>query len=137
MSDQDNSQTLNELLNRLSRSLLQYIGEAWPWAAGEQRDRLETINGLVRRQQFAAERLSELLEQRRVVLDIQNYPWDGSLFNYVTIDYVKPELIADEEDLLATLKQARAATNGDSEAARLLEQLASDEEKTLADLRDV
>ena len=71
------------------------------------------------------------LERNLVVRDA-NYPFDGSAFNYTTLDFLKPKLVADQGDLVAQLKQSVGQVNGDLEAVRLLEQLLADEEQTLA-----
>ncbi len=134
MSTQSSTPTLNDLLNRLSRSWLQYIGEAWPWASSERAERLDKFQALVRRQKFAAERLAELLTSRDAVLALRNYPFDGSTVNYVTLDFVKPRLEADEKAIIAELKAAVYGIQDDPEALRLIEQLTADEEQTLSEL---
>jgi hypothetical protein len=131
----DSLQTLNDLLNRLNCSLLQYIGESWPWMSHGDSTREEIFMALVRRQHFGAERLAELLVERRAVIEIGNYPWDGSSLHYVTLDFVKPKLMADEQSILQQLNDAVPILNGDAEAVRLVEQLIADEEQAIARLQ--
>jgi hypothetical protein len=135
MSGQTSTALLNDLLNRLSRSWLQYIGEAWPWASTEDASRLETFQGLVRRQHFAAERIADLLTDRHAVFSQGSYPFDGSLVNYVTLDFVRPRIVVDEHAILAALKAAGEALQDDAEALRLIEQITADEEQTLSELK--
>ncbi len=131
----DSLQILNDLLNRLNCSLLQYIGESWPWTThGDGALREEIFMALVRRQHFGTERLAELLVERRAVIEVGNYPWDGSSLHYVTLDFVKPKLLADEQSILEQLNQAVSQLNGDAEAVRLVEQLIADEEQAIARL---
>lgn len=137
MSGPNLTARLNDLLNRLSRSWLQYVGESWPWASTENADRLEVLQGLVRRQQFAAERIADLLTDRGAVISLENYPFDGSAVNYVTVDYVKPRLIQDEESIVRELKAAVDALAQDADALRVLEQVTADEEQTLKELTDL
>lgn len=127
-------QVLNTVLDRLSHTLLQYIGESWPWTDPLDPAQQETVLGLVRRQQFGAERIAELLTERRAIVTLGNYRFDGTILHYCTVDFVKPKLIADETQLIAELKQALADVDGDSEAVRLLEQLITDEEDTVSKL---
>ena len=134
MSGQTSTALLNDLLNRLSRSWLQYIGEAWPWTSSEDAERLEKFQGLVRRQKFAAERIADLLTDRSAVFSQCSYPFDGSQVNYVTLDYVRPRIVVDEQTILAALKATGEALQGDAEALRLIEQVTADEEQTLAEL---
>jgi len=137
MSVQNTTEILTELLNRLSRSWLQYIGEAWPWASSESEDRLETFRGLVRRQQFSAERVASLLSDRDAVISVQSYLFDGTTLNYVTLDYVKPRLVADEKEVIAELKSAVVSLKDDAEALRLVEQITTDAEQLLSELTDL
>ena len=134
MSAQNTTAILTELLNRLSRSWLQYIGESWPWASTESADRLETFQGLVRRQQFSVDRIASLLTDRNAIFAVRNYPFDGTSLNYVTLDFVKPRLVADEQAIVAELKAASASLNDDAEALRLVEQITTDAEQLLSEL---
>lgn len=130
-------QILNTVLDRLSHTLLQYIGEAWPWAHPLEPDCQATIMGLVRRQQFGAERVAELLTERRAIVTLGNYRFDGSSLNYCTFEFLKPQLVADETRLIAELREAASSVNGDAGAIRLLEQLIADEEETLKQIRNL
>ena len=134
MSAPNTNAILAELLNRLRRSWLQYIGESWPWAPSESGERLEVFLGLVRRQQFAVERIAGLLADRNAVYSSRNYAFDGTSLNYVTLDFVKPRLVADEQAIVAELKAAAASLDDDSEALRLVEQITADVEQTLSEL---
>jgi len=130
-------QILNTVLDRLSHSLLQYIGESWPWASPLEPQQQENILRLVRRQQFGANRIAEFLTDQRAVVILGNYRFDGSPLNYCTIEFVKPQLIDDETLLIAELRKASAEVNGDSAALRLLEQLITEEEDTLKQLHEL
>ncbi len=137
MSVPNTTEILTELLNRLSRSWLQYIGEAWPWAPSESEDRLEAFRALVRRQEFSAERVASLLTDREAVVKVRSYPFDGTTLNYVTLDYVKPRLVADEKEIIAELKSAAVGLKDDAEALRLVEQITTDAEQLLSELTDL
>lgn len=134
MSGPDHHRLLNSLLNRLRFSLLQYVGESWTWTPGSA-ERLQQLQGLIQRQQFAAGRLADLLIDRDAVILVDNYPKDCSALHFVSVDYVKPKLIADEESIVSALRSAAKELAGDSEALRLIEQIASDEAVTLETLR--
>jgi len=135
MSDQASLQILSGLLNQVRYSLLQYIGESWPWSGKDEQTRLEAFTGLVRRQQFSAERLASLLLERRAVVPGSNYPKDCSELHFVTLDFAKKRLIANAEAVIAALKAATPQLTDDAEALRLVEQLASDEQQTLDSLK--
>jgi hypothetical protein len=137
MSDQASLQILSDLLNQVRYSLLQYIGESWPWTGNEDQSRQDAFVGLVRRQQFSAERLASFLLDRRAVVSSSNYPHDCSELHFVTLDYAKKRLIEDTSSIVSALKSAAASLADDPEALRLVEQLASDEEQTLAALKSI
>ena len=130
-------QILNTVLDRLTHTLLQYVGEAWPWTNPLETHGQETMNGLVRRQQFGADRVAQLLAERRAIITLGNYRFDGSLLNYCTFDFLKSQLIKDETCLIAELREAVSCVNGDPGAVRLLEQLIVDEEETLKRLNEL
>lgn len=130
-------QILNTVLDRLSHTLLQYIGESWPWTDPLDSERQPIIEGLVRRQQFGAERIAEFLTERRAIVTLGNYRFDGSSLHYCTFEFLKPRLIADETSLIAELQKAAASANGDAGAVRLLEQLIADEEETLRQVSEL
>ena len=135
MSQPNSLPILNALLNRLSHSMLQYMGEVWPWTATADAPRQSGFMSLVEKQQHAAERLAGFLIERNVVLELRNYPFDGSMFHYCTLDFVMPRLIEDESRLLSDLKAASEAVGADKDAARLVQQLVAEEEQTLARLK--
>lgn len=137
MSEQGSSEVLSNLLNQLRYSLLQYIGESWPWTDSEAQGRRDTFTGLVRRQQFGAERLASLLSQRRAVVPGSNYPHDSSHLHYVTIDYARTKLIENSEGIVTALREAATVLATDDEALRLVEQLTADEVQTTEALRNL
>lgn len=137
MSDQASLQILSDLLNQIRYSLLQYIGESWPWTGKDDQSRKDAFDGLVRRQQFSAERLASLLAERRAVVAGSNYPQDCSELHFVTLDYAKKRLIRDTSEIVSSLKAAKLPLMDDPEALRLVEQLASDEEQTLEALKSL
>lgn len=137
MSDQASLQILGDLLNQIQYSLLQYVGESWPWTSAEDQSRKDAFTGLVRRQQFSAERLASLLVDRRAVVTGSNYPHDCSELHFVTLDYARARLISNTSDIVSSLKDATSQLADDPEALRLVEQLASDEEQTLESVKSL
>jgi hypothetical protein len=135
MSDQASLQILSGLLNQVRYSLLQYIGESWPWTGKQEQTRQDAFIGLVRRQQFSAERLASLLLDRRAVVPGSNYPKDCSELHFVTLDFAKKRLVENAEAVVGALKTATSQLPDDAEALRLVEQLARDEEQTLDSLK--
>ncbi|MDA0807369.1 MAG: hypothetical protein O2983_04110 [Planctomycetota bacterium] len=137
MSDQASLQILNDLLNRVRYSLLQYIGESWPWTDKDEQARNDSFMGLVRRQQFSAERLASFLLDRRAVVSGSNYPKDCSELHFVTLDFAKKRLVENGTEVVAAFKDSASQLSDDPEALRLIEQLASDEAQTLEILKSL
>lgn len=137
MSDSANLQLLSDLFNRVRYNLLQYIGETWPWTGTGDQSRHEAFAGLVRRQQFSAERLASLLVERRAVVPGSNYPRDCSELHFVTLDFAKKRMIESVSAIVSALQDATSQLSDDPEALRLVEQLASDEEQTLTALKSL
>ena len=135
MSDQASLQILSDLLNQVRYSLLQYIGESWPWSGKDEQNRYDAFIGLVHRQQFSAEQLAALLLERRAVVPGSNYPKDCSELHFVTLNFAKKRLIENADAVVAGFKAATSQLSDDAEALRLVEQLASDEEQTRDSLK--
>lgn len=138
MSNQANLQILNDLLNRLSYSLLQYMREGWPWANATEADqaRSKVVLDLALKQHIGVERLADFLLGRNVVVQNSNYPFDGSALNYTSLDFLKPKLVDDQQGLVQQLSDAASSQAGDPETVRLLEQLLADEEETLVHIKE-
>jgi hypothetical protein len=138
MSNQANLQILNDLLNRLSYSLLQYMREGWPWANATEADqaRSKVVLDLALKQRIGVERLADFLLGRNVVVQNSNYPFDGSALNYTSLDFLKPKLVDDQQGLVQQLSDAASSQAGDPETVRLLEQLLADEEETLVHIKE-
>lgn len=137
MSNQASLQILNDLLNRVRYSLLQYIGESWPWTGKDEPARNGAFMGLVRRQQFSAERLASFLLDRRAVVSGSNYPKDCSELHFVSLDFAKKRLVENGTEVVAAFKDSASQLSDDPEALRLVEQLASDEAQTLEILKSL
>jgi hypothetical protein len=141
MTDHTDNETLNRLIPRLYRSLLQYTVECWPWTpSAESPDgkslEQQAIEQMAARQQQFVARLVDLLSRRGVVVDFDNYP-DLSELHYVALDFLLGRLIADEQRLVSELEAVRGATQGDPPAATLIVELLAAEKDNLARLRNL
>jgi hypothetical protein len=109
---------LHDILRRESRSLLQYISEAFPWTSAREQDALARIQGLVAEEQEGAAKLMGLLRKKRVNPPyLGAYPMTFTNLNYVSLGHLLPllieyhkERIADLETYLSRIADADACT---------------------------
>lgn len=137
MSQQNTVAVLNHVLDRLTHTILQYLGESAPWLATQEAVRQKALLGLIEKQQVAASRVAELLAERHGLVQLTNYPFDLSATHYCSFDFMRSHLVKDEETLVAELKSAASQLSHDAEAGRVLEQLADDESQTLVRIKDL
>jgi predicted mannosyl-3-phosphoglycerate phosphatase (HAD superfamily) len=128
---------LDQLLITLSRSLLQYVGEAWPWTDSHASVERQKINELVALQQKQISRLSELLSRRNGYIDFGTYPTEYTDLHYVALDYLLSQLIENEDSLITDLEQTLQKCTDDSDAIPLLQQILSDQRASLSQLQEL
>lgn len=127
---------LNQVLIDLGRSLLQYVGEAWPWTSpGHDADRA-ALDQLVARQKEQVARLTDLLLERGWQIDFGQYPVEYTDLHYVALDYLLGQLLVNEEGLVVELEEAIHTCIDDPEAVQLLEHILAEERETLRRLRE-
>lgn len=130
------SADLNRLVVDLGRSLLQYVGESWPWVPGDAARAEEALQRLVQRQRESVARLTELLIRRNGSIDFGTFPTEYTDLHYVALDYLLEQLIESEQGLVAEVEHARAGCD-DAEASPLLDEILADERGILEELRQL
>lgn len=126
MADSHTNAELNRVLIRIYRSLLQYMGESWPWTGVDEVQEQQVIEQLVQEQQASTASLVDLLDSRGYSIDFGQYP-DNSEYHYVALDFFLERILRDEQATLATVREAKARCAGDPQAASLLEQVETSE----------
>lgn len=130
------NQRLNDLLIDLSRSLLQYAGEAWPWTAeGGPTATRDAVMDLVRRQQDSARQIVDLLIERHHPIDFGIYPDEYSSLHYVSLDYLLGQLIVNEQAILEECDAVARDTKDDPDAGRVVLAVREHEQRALSELR--
>lgn len=137
MTPDGRNSLLNQLLINLCRSLLQYAGEAWPWIRLEDTWEREKVEELVARQQRGIGRLAELLAERDWPVDFGSYPTEYSDLNYIALDYLIEQLIANEEALIADLEETIRTCAEDPEAVQLLNEILDEQRQIVAALKQL
>lgn len=97
---------LAEIIRRESRSLLQYVREAFPWTTPEERAALAQVEKLIEEECQAAGALARLLQRRHLPAPyLGPYPMEFANVNYVTLDHLMPLLVAQERRAIGDLER--------------------------------
>lgn len=137
MPDDTHNALLNQLLINLGRSLLQYVGEAWPWTSDPNAPERKTINELVLRQQAQIIKLADLLAERDWPVDFGAYPTEYTDLHYVALDYLTSQLIENEDGLISDLEKSIQACSDDPEVVELLKRILDEQREIVRALKDL
>jgi hypothetical protein len=125
MIDPRDAGILEAMIRRESRSLLQYVGEAFPWVRSGTEEELTRLRQILREDSAAIAALARFLTRRRHTAPFLGpYPMAFTTLNFVSLDYLVPRLIDEQGQHIAALERDRAAlTDADAKAEvnRLLE----------------
>jgi hypothetical protein len=114
---------LQQVLRRESRSVLSYVGDAFPWTTSRGSQALETLHQLITEDRQTVAALGQLLTRQRIPLPwIGSYPAGFTTINFIALDYLVPRLVTAQREAIADLEQdLRAVTS--AEAREPLENL--------------
>lgn len=94
------------IVRRTGRSMLQYVGEAYPWASEEEQPHLTQLHEIIEDEEKTTEDLARFLRRRRVPLPyLGAYPEAFSNINYVSLDYLLPKLLDYQRKAIAALER--------------------------------
>jgi hypothetical protein len=137
MAQRISNHRLNDLLIDLGRSLLQYVGESWPWTSADEAAEQARIDALVAEQQQSLRSLTELLAARGHRIDPGSYPTEYTSLHYVALDYLLSQLVEDQQELADECGDVAAEAADDPQAAPLLVQIAQQAADHLQRLRQI
>lgn len=101
---------LTEIVSRESRSLLRYLSEAFPWVRTGASETLTRLHTVAREERDGMATLTRYLNRLRIVLPHPgSYPASYTSMNFVSLDYLIPRLVADQQRRIAALERDRAA----------------------------
>jgi hypothetical protein len=126
---------LNDLLIDLGRSLLQYVGESWPWTSADEAAEQARIDALVAEQQQSLRSLTELLAARGHRIDPGSYPTEYTSLHYVALDYLLTQLVEEQQELADECAEVVTEGANDPQAAPLLVQISEQATDHLQRLR--
>ena len=136
MIDSTTLAILQGIFSRESRSLLIYIGDAYPWATVAEQDLAANLTRAVKEQQAAVSSLARFLLRQRVSPGPSlSYPSHFTSYNFVALDFLIGKLRHAEERGIIELK-ADLARISDPSARAEVEKLLAVKEKTLSFLRE-
>ena len=135
MPESQYNSKLNFLLINLGRSLLQYVGGCSPWSGDEEQG--NPIEPLVCAQKDSIVRLTDLLIQRRWIIDFGSFPTEYSDLHFVALDYLLLQLVENQGALVADIEQTQKKNAGDAPALELLSEILSSERGILTKLQSL
>ncbi len=111
---------LKRILQRESRSLLQYLRESWPWAAISEQATAERLRRMIGEEQAAGRGVADFLSRRRVSFDLGQFSEEFTATNYLALDHLLPRLVSHQKWAIAELQNDLAKLT-DPEARRSVE----------------
>jgi hypothetical protein len=115
---------IREIVRRESRSLLAYVRDSFPWTDHDDRTDLGQLQKMIEEERQALERLADILNRHHVSPTyLGGFPSQFTTINYVSLDFLVPQLIAEEQNSIASLARESSEFQGDGhdELAHLLE----------------
>ncbi len=105
MIDPQTQALLQEIVRRESRSLLSYIGDAYPWITAAGTPALVDLRRVVEQESAAVGALSQALVRGKVTIPfLGSYPVRFTSCNFLALEYMLPRLAASEKELIAALE---------------------------------
>lgn len=131
----DDTPLIQDVLRRESRSVLQYVGDAYPWTEAGKAQELDQLQAVIHEEQEAIGGLMRYLQRHRAsTLPSGTYPVGFTTLNFVSLDYILKLLSSYEEQSIADLQAAEAEAR-DHEARHLLESFIALKRRHLGTLR--
>jgi hypothetical protein len=134
MIDSADAAILQTIVRRESRSLLQYISDAFPWTSPDEQPLLGRLRKMIVAEQQAVAGVTLFLQRQRVTpAYLGPYPQSFTNVNYVSLDYLMPMLVAAQQKALADLDRDAAALH-DAEAVALVQNIVAVKRRHLESL---
>ncbi len=123
MIDAQTQAVLQEIVRRESRSLLIYVGDAFPWTTSRGEATLGALRSVIEAERAAVNALGQYLARRRLPqAPLGSYPSYFTTLNFVGLDYLLPRLVAAERSSILELEQGLGRV-GDAEAKAQVQKL--------------
>jgi hypothetical protein len=128
---------LQDIVRREDRSVLMYVGEAFPWTTSRGEETLEKLRGLIADEGRAIAALGQYLVRRHLPPPyVASYPSSFTTINFLALDYVLPRLVEHERVSLADLERDLPRI-ADAGLRAEVEKLAAVKRRHLAELQQL
>jgi hypothetical protein len=135
--DHQTQARLQEILQRECRSVLSYVGGAFPWTSASSEEALRSLRKLVATEGQAITELGEYLVRRRMpTLVLGSYPSSFTTINFLSLNYLLPRLIEAQRHTVARLETDLPAIT-DAGARAQLEKVLTVKRRTLEGLEQL
>jgi hypothetical protein len=125
---------LQGLVRKEGRSLLQYVGESFPWTTAKNHHALPTLLSIVEEEQKGTAAVVQMLIKNRMRPPyLGAYPMSFTTINYMSLDYLLPLLIDFEKRRIAELEKSHVLVV-EEEPKQLLQSLVEMKNRHLAAL---
>ena len=139
MLDAPTQAVLLNIVRRSGQSLLQYVHDSFPWAASEEQNVLADLQSLIQEEREAVATVAHLLQRHHTAVPpFGTFPTSYTGINYVSLDYLLPQL-ADRERRAAAELEADLGRVTDTEAhdaVQLVLEMKHRHQKTLETMAD-
>jgi hypothetical protein len=107
--DPETQAILQDIVRRESRSVLSYIGEAFPWVGAGGAPALSKLRQLSQEENEAVAALGRFLARRRAAVSFLGpYPSNFTTLNFVALEHLVPRLVEYERGSIAELERSLA-----------------------------
>jgi rubrerythrin len=128
---------LQEIVQRESRSLLQYVSESYPWITAAEQDLLAKMRTMIEEERQGAGDLIRLLYRRKLPPPYPGfYPTSFTNFSFVSLDHMLPLLAANERQGIDQL-QSDSEKVSDAEVKGLLQRILDKKRRHLEQLESL
>jgi hypothetical protein len=128
---------VEEIVRRESRSLLSYIGDAYPWTTVSGGPALKTLNQLIRQEKQAVTDLGRHLIRRKVTPPLLgSYPASFTSWNFIDLGALLPRLLEAQRQAVNQI-QADLSKIPDVPARQEVERLLAVKKMTLQGLESI
>lgn len=125
MIDAPTQSLVCDVIRRESRSLLQYVADAYPWTTPEARETLAGLMRLIDEERQAVIELSRLLARYRIPPPmLGNYPVWFTNVNFLSLDHLLPKLVERQKLMIGDLERDLTCVVDDEVRAALEKMLA-------------
>src|SRR4051794_160507 len=98
-------QFVHALIRKEARSLLQYIGDSYPWAAADQQQALQTVLQIAKHEARQIEQLIRMCIKAKLGNpSLGAYPQSFMSINFMALDFLLPLLVDDHRKRIADLE---------------------------------